>query len=310
MVSELRIIVISLFSLLIPLASCTSQQTQGKTEKLQLTVSIAPQKYFVEKIGRDYVQVNVMVLPGADPHTYEPKPEQLRSLAQSQAYFSIGDSFEQAWLKRLTSLNPQLLLVDTSQGIKRIAALEDEHHHQEKETEEHLETGLDPHIWLSPKLVKIQAQHIYETILKLDPQREPEYKQNLAMFLGDLDQLDAEIRQNLAEIKQRKFMVFHPAWAYFAQEYNLEMIPIEIDGQEPSASELAALISRAKKENIKVIFAQPEFSSRAAETIAKEIDGQVILISNLTEDWEDNLRSISQKFAEILSKINRQYLLV
>jgi len=160
----------------------------------------------------------------------------------------------------------------------------------------------DPHIWLSPSLVKIQAQTIFEALVELDPRHEADYRANLESFLGDIDALDAQIREALAGMENRKFMVFHPAWGYFARDYGLEMIPIEVGGQEPSAAELASLIVEAREGGITVIFAQPEFSSRDAETIAGEIGGEVLLISPLAPDWLDNLGRIAKTFAEVLGR--------
>ena len=161
--------------------------------------------------------------------------------------------------------------------------------------------NFDPHIWVSPKLVKLQAQTIYEALVKLDPTRQPEYEASLQQFLADIDELDKEIRQTLAGVQNRKFMVFHPSWGYFANDYNLEMIPIEIGGQEPSAAELAELIAEAKEEGIQVIFVQPEFSTRDAETIANQIGGEVIAIGPLELNWLENLRNLSHAFAKVLS---------
>ena len=268
--------------LLVLSVGCSSVATPESTRKIKATVSILPQQYFVERIGDQYVDVNVMVLPGSNPATYEPKPEQLKALSQADAYVSIGVPFENAWLERIASANPNMLMVDTTQGIERV--------------------GDDPHIWLSPKLVKVQAQTIYDALAQLDPAHKAAYQANLNSFLADIDALDAEIRTTLTDIKNRHYMAFHPSWGYFARDYELEMIPIEIGGQEPSAAELAALITEANEAEIRVIFAQPEFSTRDAETIAREIGGDVLLISPLALDWPDNLRKAAEVFAEALGQ--------
>lgn len=252
------------------------------TGPLEITVSIVPQQYFVERIGGEYVDVNVMVLPGASPATYEPRPEQITALSKAVAYVSIGVPFEDAWLDKIASANAGMLMVDTTQGILRV--------------------GQDPHIWLSPKLARIQAQTIYAALIQLDPDQEAVYRANLDSFLADIDALDTEIRDALAAAENRGFMVFHPSWGYFAHDYDLEMIPIEVGGQEPSAAELAGLIAKAREENIRVIFAQPEFSTRDAETIAMEIGGKVLLVSPLAPDWLDNLRRVADTFAAALSE--------
>lgn len=264
---------------------------------VDITVSIMPQKYFVEKIGGKNVKVNVMIPPGVDLHNYEPKPQQLQSLNDAKAYITTGIAFETAWIDRIKAANQKMLIIDSTQGIERIPMVE--HHHEGAENHQAEET-LDPHIWLSPKLVKIQAQSIYAGLVKIDPKRQAEYQANLNNFITELDQLDQQISQKLTPLKNRKFIVFHPAWGYFAKDYNLEQESIEVGGQEPSAAELAKLISEAKQENIKVIFAQPEFNPSSAETIAKEIGGKVIFVSDLDENWSDNLLQVSELLSQTL----------
>mgnify|MGYP006167326429 CR=1 FL=1 len=293
------------------LTACSGPSVKEEEAKtpLQVTVSIVPQEYFVKSIGGDRVSVNAMIQPGTDPHTYEPKPEQLKTTARSQAYFKIGVSLEDAWKDRLNSVNQQMLIVDTSQGVDKIPLTAEhnhdhdhEHDHSKEEKHQAGKNTLDPHIWLSPKRVKAQAETIYQTLAQLDPSQEAIYRANLEKFSQELDALDQEIRQNLAGIKNKKFLVFHPEWGYFAQDYGLEMVAIQIDGNEPSAAQLSQLIKQAKKENIKVIFTQPEFSQKSAETIAREIGGQVIPISAFAENWSENLRQVSQKMATVLNQ--------
>lgn len=276
---------------LLLMVACQATPTASTSDGLRVTVSILPQQYFVERIGGEYVQVNVMVLPGESPATYEPKPEQLQALSASAAYFSIGVPFEDAWLSKIAAANPEMRIVDTTQGIERMPLAGDDAHDG---------AHPDPHIWLSPRLVKIQAQTIYEALSELDPAHQDAYKANLTAFLADIDALDADIRATLAGVQSQSFMVFHPTWGYFARDYGLTQMPIEVGGQEPSAAELANLIEQARAAHIHVVFAQPEFSTRAAETIAHEIDGQVLLISPLAPDWLDNMRRVAQAFAEAM----------
>lgn len=269
------------------LTSCGQSTPSESAGTLNVTVSILPQKYFVERVGGERVNVNVMVEPGASPATYEPKPQQLAALSRSAAYFSIGVAFEDVWLDKIASANPDMLVVDTAAGIERMpmgAGAE----------------NLDPHIWLSPRLVEVQAQNIYAALAQLDPAHAEDYKANLASFEADVDALDGDIRQTLAGVESRKFIVFHPAWGYFARDYGLEMVPIEVGGQEPSAAELAQVISIAQEEHIRVILAQPEFSTKSAQAIADEIGGQVLLISPLAPDWLDNMRRVADTFAQVL----------
>ncbi len=259
------------------------------TTPLQIAVSILPQKYFVERIAGDHAVVTVMVPPGESPTTYEPKPDQLTALSESAVYFRIGVPFENAWMERFAAVNSDMPIVDTRDGVNM--------RYWENTPEK-----TDLHIWISPAEVKVQAQTITNSLTELDPDHAAEYQSNLDAFLTDIDTLDADIHQMLDGVTDRKFIVFHPSWGYFARDYDLEMIPIEVDGQEPSAAELANLINRAQEENIKVVFAQPEFSTSAATTIADQIDGEVLLISPLNPDWINNLHAIAETFASVLGE--------
>ncbi|BFM38893.1 zinc ABC transporter substrate-binding protein [Synechocystis sp. LKSZ1] len=284
-------------------AGCQGSRPAPETSRLDITVSIPPQRYFVEKIGGDRVKVNVMVEGARDPHTYEPKPQQLQALSEAEAYVKVGIGLEDAWLNKFKAVNPALKFIDSSTGITPLQTEAHDHSHDDHGTKAALVA--DPHIWLSPKLAKIQAQNIYQGLAQIDPSQAEQYKANLNQFLKEIDQLDQNIRQTLAPIQQRQFIVFHPAWAYFARDYNLEQIPIEVEGQEPSAQELAAVIKTAQKEGIQVIFAQPQLSPKSAETIAKEINGRVVLIDDLAPNWSENLRQVSATFAQALKTTSR-----
>jgi zinc transport system substrate-binding protein len=266
---------------------------------LNIMVGIAPQAYFVQKIVGNGVQVNVMVEPGAEPDNYEPKPKQLQELSKADAYITVGVPFETAWMNKIKGANSDIVMIDSTKGIKRMEMIA--HLHQE---DHHRAETLDPHIWLSPQLVKIQAKNIYQGLSQLAPENKKKYQHNLDQFIQEIDQLNEKIKQNLAEIKSRKFIVFHPAWGYFARDYNLTQIPVEVGGQEPSAAELGELIQTAKAENIQVVFAQPELTSKSANTIAKEIGGKVIFISPLSSDWSNNLLKVSETLAEVLKQSN------
>jgi zinc transport system substrate-binding protein len=284
-------------------SACAGPATPSETDRLTVSVSVLPQKYFLERIGGDLVNVNVMVGPGDSPHSYEPKASQMTALSDSAVYFSVGVEFEHAWMDRIVSANPEMLIVDLTQGLELLPAIahddEDEVVDENEEDADHTDE-MDPHIWTSPANGISMAQIITDTLAELDPQHADTYRANLETFLDDIVQLQSEIDAALENLDSRKFMVFHPAWGYFAQEFGLQQIPIEAAGSEPSAAELVGLIAIAKEENITVIFAQPEFSTRSADYIASEIGGKVVLISPLAEDWLDNLRLVAATFAEEL----------
>jgi zinc transport system substrate-binding protein len=295
------------------LVACSSTPERIQEEAVPVVfVSIVPQQYFINRIAGDLVDARVMVEPGADVHTYEPKPSQMAALSDALVYFAIDIEFEEAWLARFADANPDMVIIDTTEGIQKLPMLfehshEDEEEHldgvdHDEDEEDHHEDELDPHVWVSPALVKIQVQHMYDSLVEMLPEHEAVFSDNLAMFLNEIDALETDIEQALAGVTSRKFIVFHPSWGYFAAQFNLDMIPIEAGGTEPSAAELSMIIDEAKEEDIRVIFAQPEFSTKSAETIASEIDGEVILISPLAYNWLANLQQVAQIMAEVLNQ--------
>ena len=261
--------------------------------KMAVFVSIAPQKYFVQQICKELADVQVMVRPGASPATYEPKPRQMAAISKTRIYFSIGVPFEKAWLEKIAATNPDMAVVPTDRGIKKqpIALY---HHHEDEKQPEH--GTLDPHIWLSPPLVMIQARTILKALQETDPIHRSVYENNYRAFMSQLSDLDAEIRTIFSGRSGQQFMVFHPSWGYFAHAYGIKQVPIEIEGKEPKPAQLRELIEHAREDGIKFVFVQPQFSARSAKLIAREISGQVVFADPLAEDWAGNLRAVARKF--------------
>lgn len=283
-------------------------------------VTVAPQKFFVDKISGGLIPVSVMVQSGANPHAYEPKPKQMAELAKAKIYFTIGDTFDSTWLERIKGASPGITIVHTEDGVEKIAmgeahegedhAHESEHHehdakeHKKGHAEEHHHDhgGLDPHIWLDPALVKIQAKNIAHGLSKVDPENAATYAANLAKFNQELDALDAEIRTALAPLPagKRTFLVFHPSWGYFAKTYGLTQAAIEVEGKEPSPKEMAAIIKLGKESKTQVVFVQPQFSEKSAAVIAKQIGANISRLDPLSPDWANNLRLAAKAIAEAL----------
>ncbi|MFA6740541.1 MAG: zinc ABC transporter substrate-binding protein [Arcobacteraceae bacterium] len=284
---------------------CIAFITILNASKPELTVNILPQKYFVEKIVKDKFEINVMVKPGSSPHNYEPKPSQMRSLVNSKAYFLVGDPFEQAWMDKFKQNAKNTLFIDTTKGIEKIEMEEHEHHdapkidtkHDEHNHEKHDHSGFDPHVWLDPLLVKIQAKNIYEAMVEIDSQNGDFYKTNYEEFIKELDALDENIKTILKPYKDKAFMVFHPSWGYFAKRYELEQISIEIEGKEPKPNELVELIEEAKKHNIKIVFVAPQFSQKSAKTISKNINANVIAIDPISGNWKESILDTANQIA-------------
>ena len=265
--------------------------------KVAVFVSIAPQKYFVQQICKELADIQVMVPSGASPATYEPKPRQMAAISKTRIYFSIGVPFEKAWLKKIAAANPDMAVVPTDRGIiKQPIAVY--HHHEDEKQPEH--GTLDPHIWLSPPLVMIQARTILKALQETDPIHQSVYENNYRAFMSQLSDLDAEIRTIFSGRSGQQFMVFHPSWGYFAHAYGIKQVPIEIEGKEPKPAQLREFIEHARKDGIKFVFVQPQFSARSAKLIAREISGQVVFADPLAEDWAGNLLGVARKFESAL----------
>lgn len=283
-------------------------------EPIQVTVSIPPQKYFVERICGNNIKITVMIVPGANPATYEPKASQMKILTHSKIYFAIGVPFEKVWLNKFKTFNPGLLIIHTDRSIKKLAMKGSLHTIPkdrkdypggEMEKSHYHATSLDPHIWLAPSLVRIQAALIAEALIKIDPQNKKRYRENLASFRIDLDRLDKNLKRIFKGIGEKKqFLVFHPSWGYFAQAYGLEQISVEMEGKEPSLSELARLIKDIRSMGIKTAFAQPQFPLKTAKIMSREISGQIEIIDPLEQSWLQNIEEVAKKIRSALDDLH------
>jgi zinc transport system substrate-binding protein len=279
------------------------RQEKSAMSAMSVFVSILPQKNIVEKIGGKFVDVSVMVLPGSSPHSYEPRASQMAALSRARVYFSIGLEFEKVWLPRFSGLSGALAVIPMDSGIAKRQP-DGSCGHEEKNSREpepsNRHAGLDPHIWLSPELVKKLAGNVYESLRRIDPAHDSAYSANLAAYRIELTALQDSIRAivspgNTGE--KRSFLVFHPSWAYFAEEFHLRQIAIEIEGKEPSARQLQAIIDTAQKSGITTIFVQPQFSRRSAEIIARQIKGRIHIADDLAYDIRGNLIAFAKAVA-------------
>ena len=268
--------------------------------KPNIVVSILPEQTFVKKIAKEMADVTVMVQPGSNPHSYEPKPSQMVALSKADIYFSIGVEFEEVWLQRFKTQNKNLRFVDISENVEKIKMAEHHHEEHEAEHEEHHHHGeLDPHTWTSPKNVAVMAQNICNTLCEIDGENSANYRANLENFLKEIAATDAKIKEILKNTGAgTRFMVFHPSWGYFAKEYGLQEVAIEVEGKNPKPKEIMMIIDEAKEEHVKLIFAQPEFSDKSAKLIAKEAGVSVFKISPLAADWSDNLIKMATQIAK------------
>jgi len=296
------------------LTSCTNAVPEDSNlqtkEQVNVMVSILPQVDFVERIGKEKVIVSEMIPPGFSPATHDPSPEQLVKLQNADIYFRIGHiPFEKAQMDRLIDLNPNMVVVDTSKDVPLLEMASHSHDHEEEheDGEEHHENdedehSTDPHIWLSPEAVKIQARNIYEALVSYSPEDQEYFETNYNEFVSALEDLDNELENTFLRMKEETIFVFHPAFGYLADAYDFEQEAIEIEGKDPSPEHLRNIIDRANEEAVRVIFVQKQFSTRSAEAVADEIDGVVVQIDPLARDYLQNMQEMATTIVNELSK--------
>ena len=267
------------------------------TEKINVFVSIAPQRDFVEQVGGDRVAVHVMIGPGQSPELFEPTPRQMARLAGADLYFSIGMPFEASWLPAVRRNNPNLKIVACCAGLARLAG----HAHGGHEHAGHghggHDSGMDPHVWTDPNNVIAIAGLIAKALAAHDAAHARDYQRRARTFSEKLRALDSLITARTAALKNRVLIVAHPSWGYFAERYGLSQRSIEQDGKEIQGRSLAALIEFARQRNIRAVFTQPQFNDRAARVIAAEIGATVYELDPLASNYIENMRAVTDKIA-------------
>lgn len=266
-------LILLLFSALI---SCSNSLQAAKTE---VFVSILPQQYFVERIGGDQVNVNVMVKPGQSPETFEPSPRLMSLFSKADVYFTIGMPFEQVWIDRVASLNQSLSIMQTQPKTKQIT---------------------DPHSWLSPVLVIAQAHRILTELIRLSPENKELFYNNYKELEKELNVLHDNISSAFKTIDKHRFMTFHPAFFYFAELYGLTQIAIEVEGKEPSAKQMAKLLSRYQKQSVSYLLIEKQFNQVIPGTIAKSLNAELLTVDPLAKDYLTNMTDIAEKIKKAL----------
>ena len=273
----------------------------GRTDDLDLVVvSIAPQEEVVKRIAGEGIEVVVMVPQNMDPHTYSPTPSQLLKVARADIYFMVGSGveFEIINMDTIKETNPEMTIVDMSEGID-VVSFEDhgiEHEHEDEGDDDH--TGTDPHMWLDPDNMLIMADTVLGALIDADPENELVYQENHVLYRGDLDTMRYDVRQELSPYGGRKFLTYHPAWGYFADAFNITQLAVREEGKEPGPQGVASLIDQARENNITVVFVEPQFDTSVARQIAEAVEGRVVTVDPLASDYIDNLREVAQKMAD------------
>jgi zinc transport system substrate-binding protein len=252
-------------------------------------VSVAPHRFFVEKIAGNTLDVLLMVPAGASAHTYEPTPKQTIAAGNADIWFRIGESFEDKAINALKSHSVKLEIVDLRDGLDLIA---------DKHVCSHHKGSVDLHFWLSPRQAKIQADTIAQALIAMYPENKEIYLKNVLQFKQDLVSIHLQIVDILKNLHNRTVMISHPAYGYFARDYDLKQFSIEFEGKDPTPKLLTKILDEAKKENIKTVFTQPQYSNKGALLIAKEIGAKVVSLDPYSEDYFESLISIAKHFAD------------
>ena len=265
---------------------------------IDVYVSILPQSYLASRVGGEFARVHTLIPVGQSPHSFELTPRQMAELATSRAYFAVGLPFEERVLRKLAGMNPDLVIVDTSEGIpKRRMDAEGEH----EEAAARGSRSPDPHIWLSPRLARAIAENICDGFTEVDQDHAPDYETNLELLLEDLARLDEEIARMLEPYAGRSFYVFHPAFGYFADAYDLTQTPIETAGKEPGIRDLISFVERARADAVTTIFVQLQFPERTAQAVAAEVGATVVALDPLESDYLNGLRRIAESVEAALA---------
>ena len=276
---------ICLLLAIVGLSACQGKKEEGTRI---ISVTIEPQRYFVEKIAGDLFQVYCVTPAGQSPETYDPTPQQMVQISRSQAYFRIGEiGFEQAWMKNLQSQNPDMRVFDLSEGMELIKNQEEEH--EGEEAHHHHHGSVDPHIWTSISGAKVIAQNTCQALVKLDPENQETYQTGYQRLIGEIDSTAVEMKRLLQPLAGSAFIIYHPTLTYFAREFGLQQLCIELDGKEPSPAQLKRLIETAAQSKAKVVFVQQEFDQKNAELIAKETGCRLVKINPLSYNWHDEM---------------------
>ena len=274
--------------------SCGSKDAQKTT----ITVSLEPQKYFLDKIVGDKIDVECLLANGANPENYEPSMENLMQLERSAAYVKMGNvGFEQVLVDKLKQNNTSLKVYDASKGIDLVMGTHDCCEHHDHHGHHHHEATADPHTWTSVKNAKVIAKNMYDVVLEVDPENKDYYKTNYDNLVASLDSLDNYATKKLADVKGCSFLVWHPSLSYFARDYGLNQITIGQIGKELSAMQMQEQIDKARNSKAHVFFFQKEYDSRQASVLNEQVCTKMITINPLSYDWEDEIRRIVDAIA-------------
>lgn len=279
-----------LIFLSIALLSYSCKQKPTNAERY-ISVTIEPERYFAEKIVGDKFKIVTLIPAGSSPESFDPTPSQIVDMSKCEAYFPIGlFPLEKTWADNVSKSNGKILILDCSTGMDTVKP-------GNTSNKEHAHEGTDPHIWTSPKEAKIISQNILNGVIKLDSANKSVYEKNFENLTREINETDSIVCSILKSAKNRTFIIYHPALSYFADYYGLKQFSLQFEGKNPTPAQLASLVTLAKTNGIKTIFVQPEFDKKNAETLSREIGGNIVEINPLAYDWRNEMIKIAKSIA-------------
>jgi zinc transport system substrate-binding protein len=273
--------------------SCSPGRDAAPADTILVVTSIAPHASLIEALGGDRVTVTALVPPGADPHTFEPLPSDMRTMSGAQVYFTAGLPFEDAWLERISGSCPGLTVISLQSDMPLVPV----EGHGASVAGDSQDGALDPHTWMSPELMKQQCLVVERVLASRDPSSRSCYGARRSALEEDIDSLQTRMHAILDPLPQRAFLVLHPSYGYFADEFGLEQIAIEVDGSEPTPSEMAAIAGTARERGLGFVIASPQFSTRTAEALSAELGIPVLVHDPLRGDWMAGLEDLASIIA-------------
>jgi len=292
------------------LAGCKddSKVTAKKTDdkKIIIYTSIQPIAFITSKIAGRYADVRALIPKGKSPHSFTLLPSDLSAMSKAKFFFSVRLPFEEFKLEKAFK-NSKTQWVDISRGVQFqcVEEGEDDGHQHAHNHDAHKDASelMDPHIWLNPENDLILARNVCDTLSKAMPEHADYFELNFKNFTIVLINLDRKLKKMLEPFKGEVFLVYHPAFGYFASRYGLRQEAIELGGKSPTAKHLHAVIALAKKKKVRIVFVQPEFNRKAAKLIANAINGSVIKLNPLAYNLIDNYMMFA---SEIQSAMKRE----
>ncbi len=264
-------------------------------------VSIEPLAFLVEEIAGGDAEVEVLVAPGLSPHTYEPTPRQMASLAEATILFLVGEPFESILVDKVVATHPHLTVVDLGEGLRTLHNPHHlDHHHSDHH---HCHGHADPHIWVDPVLMSVMADRVLNTLvlaLGSTPTHQkqiPHWQDRHQRLERELDELHKEIQEILAPVQGRIMVAYHGAFGYLAHRHGLIQLPVHMGSRGPSARDIARLRHLFAHGSASPVFHQPQYSRQTAQRLAEELGVLVVELDPLRRDYTENTRQMARQIA-------------